>query len=391
MYQFPDHPGVLPTDPRRRSQFHVLTDAAALSGIPADELKAVLNSAAKTYTRGAYHEARFVTLRRELDQRRELLPGEVIWDNLIEYVHFELQAFAGACRTLLDELVYIIARRHGASRSRARQAPWHTADLCKKELPVECTVPEVQAIRNLESWFDTLNAFRNTFFHHGWRHGGGHFSAEDLRASTQSPASNGLLVPDRESLRGRSKPFEWTWTNRTTVDEVALQVRQGTERLLDDILGSAWGTPIPPPGTAPMHERPNVMVVLVRPAFLETPLAVFLPIFSTRELGLAFGEFSNNPAVELVDAPTSSLVIGQRAVSITLAGIEHNEMPAGASHIEVVLDPIADARWTQVKARLRTKIDLRELIAKGTHTPVSFPIPQVSRVWLWKPIDARSW
>ena len=83
-YQIPHPIGVPPHDPPRRGQFHVLVDASALSAIPAAERTAVARSAAKTYTRGVYHEGRFFTLRGQLDDRRHGMPGEIVFDSLLD-------------------------------------------------------------------------------------------------------------------------------------------------------------------------------------------------------------------------------------------------------------------------------------------------------------------
>jgi hypothetical protein len=211
LYQIPHPTGVLPHDPARRGQFHVLADASALSAIPAAERSAVTSSAAKTYTRGVYHESRFFALRTELDARRKGMPGDIIFDSLLEYVHFELQSFAGACRTLVDELVYIIARRHGATPAAARRSPWGAAELfgaTGSTLQATSSIAEMHSLLALKDWFETLNAYRNTFFHSGWSHGSGHFSSDDVRRRAQYASSNGLLVPDLPSLRGKSKPHE---------------------------------------------------------------------------------------------------------------------------------------------------------------------------------------
>lgn len=149
--------------------------------------------------RCANHGLRFDSLRSSLEERRRNLPGEVLWDGVVAGFHFELQA----------------------------------------------DVEEVQGLRARAEWFDTLNAYRSSFFHNGWRHGSGHFDADDLRAASKAPSMNALLVPDRSSLRSRSKPHEWTYNDGRTVDSVAETVRAGLDKLLRAIFEGPWRTPEP--------------------------------------------------------------------------------------------------------------------------------------------------
>ncbi|WP_437512372.1 hypothetical protein [Sorangium sp. So ce1099] len=391
VYQLPLPSGVPPYDRPRRAHLHVLKEASVLASIPRSELSAIIASLAATYARAAYHESRFFELRRELDKRRENMPGEILWDNLIEYVHFELQAFAGASRMLLDELVYLIARRHGIPSNRAKKKPWETSDLVQRSRAAECDVQEVRLLASKASWFGTLNAYRNSFFHHGWRHGSGHFPLDDVRPTAASPVSNGLLVPDKASLGGRSKPFEWTWTQKVTVDDVAREIRVGTEEFLTGLLESLWSTPPPPPGSAPLSEYPNLLVVLAKPAFIETPRAIYLPFFSSRDRGLAFQLFAKDPRLELVDVPVSSAVIGQRALTVSLSGLEKNEIYPGVEFVEAVLDPEASGGWVNVQAAARIRIPLRELWAAKVHCPVSIPVSDLERAWVWRSSLMRDW
>jgi hypothetical protein len=115
-------PGVPQTDTARVRQVGCLGGAPALALIPEDERNAITESLGKTLRRGEYHYQRLVDLRRSLDTRRDGLPGEVFWDPLTEAVHFELQAFCGASRMALDELVYLIARRHGVAEAASKEA-----------------------------------------------------------------------------------------------------------------------------------------------------------------------------------------------------------------------------------------------------------------------------
>jgi hypothetical protein len=381
---------VLPHDPPRRGQLHSFGSSPLFAHLPKVERDAIFGSVGKTYTRAAHHERKFGALRAELDERRRNLPGEVFWDGLVEYVHFELQSFAGACRTLFDELAYIIARRHGVAPARARRTPWETADLLCKPLKPECDVDEVTLLRSERTWFETLNAYRNSFSHHGWQHGWGHFSNEDSRYASGSAASNGLLLPDRESLVGRKKPFEWTWARKTTADAVAAAIRRGTDRLIDEF-GRLWSVPLPATGSMPLEDRPNMIVRLVRPGILYTEFPAFLPVFSTRELGLACQALANKLDIELVDAPLSTMPLGRAALTVALHGIDPTAYGTNVTHLDIVLNPDHNPDWTEVGADSHTRIALGDLAARPATEPLVIPLDGCDRVWLWQRVEPRTW
>ena len=304
-------------------------------------------------------------------------------------MHFELQAFAGACRTLLDEFVYAVARRHGATPAHARKKPWETSDLVQRPLPLECDVDEIRWIRSESSWFDTLNAYRNSFFHHGWRHGSGHFADDDVRRASASAASNGLLVPDRASLIGRKKPFEWTWEQRLTVDDIAQEIRRGTDLLVEE-LGRAWSVPQPGPGNAPLDDRPNMLIAIARPGVIYSDRLTIVPVFSTRELGEAFKGLRDQPDLELIDVPVSTALYGQEAVAISMRGLRDTHFGRDATHLDVFLDPDPNNDWTHVKVTAHTRVPLPDAATLDMH-PIGLPLSGCERVWMWRRKEPRSW
>lgn len=319
--RLPSPNGVLSGDLPRAAQLRLVRNAPALAAIPEEERKAILASAANTYTRGAYHEFRYWDLRRELDSRRAKMPGELLWDHLVQFVHFEMQAFLGASRTLIDELVYVIARCHGEPESSARNK-WVTSDLITKPIEPKYEVDEVKLLRSEALWFDLINSYRNTFFHHGWRHGAGHYSIGDQHPAAQLAAANGLLVPDQASLKGRRKPHDWTWNDRTTIDDLARSVRDGTERVLEQLLDNIWATPMPLPGTIPIEERPNLLVGIVRPVLLATPQEALLVLFSTREHAEKLPPLCSKPELELVNVPATSVFSREPSIAFAFDHIK---------------------------------------------------------------------
>jgi hypothetical protein len=190
MFRTPQPPGVPDFDTPRIRQVFMLRQSPTLEPIDAKERTALVDSLMGTLSRAQYHYLRFKELRAALDERRRAMPGAIMGDSLVDCLHFELQAFCGAARMTLDELVYLAARRQGQHPKQARRAPWETSDLVTKELPPVCDVPEIRRLRERASWFATLNAYRNSAFHHGWRHGAGHFSADDLRQAAKNAATN---------------------------------------------------------------------------------------------------------------------------------------------------------------------------------------------------------
>jgi hypothetical protein len=381
--------GVPDTHSVRSAHLHTAAVSEAFSGIPSGERAALFDSLTKTFRRTEYHRLRYDDLRRAVDTRRDGLPGEVFWDEFVETLHFELQAFCGAARMLLDELVYIVARRHGAVPTRARKSPWETADLVRKPLPEECAVEEIELLRRKAQWFDLLNAYRNSFFHHGWRHGTGHYASDDIRASARNPAANALLVPDRSSLGGRSKPNERSYADGTTVDDVLRLAREGLHDLLLELCEGPWSTAEPAPGTAPRAEHPNLIVSLANPALFSFRDCVVIPFFTTVELARAF-KLPDERAVELVDMPVSTAVIGKAAVSFALKGLTIESLPSGTRSVKVLVDPVVKGQAENIECVHAVDVDFHAAIASPT-SPISIPVANVTRLFVWRGVNAREW
>lgn len=310
MFIRPPEPDGLPIrDTLLGNHVRVLEDSPSLAGLLEDERQLVLASLSTTVLRADYHLRRFRSIRAELDNRRELAPGDVFWDGLGRFLHFELQAFTAAARTALDELVYLIARIHGAGSKKARGEPWATNDLFTQELSPACDVPEVRILRKYADWYDWLNAYRNASFHHGWVSGTGHFNVGSTDKAASFPSMNALLLPDRNSLRGRGKPFEWTWDEGNNVDDLASKFEAGFADLMRDIFENVWGKPTPGAGSMPEEERPTMLVTLPRPVYATIGKEILIPLFTSEETANAFmcgrdagnGELHRVPVVQMGD------------------------------------------------------------------------------------------
>lgn len=382
--------GVPDTHSILSAHLHVAATAEAFSGIPSDERAALFDSLTKTFRRSEYHRLRYEDLRREVDARREGLPGEVFWDEFVETLHFELQAFCGAARMALDELVYLVARRHGVAPKRARRSPWETAALVKEPLPAECQVKEIELVRQKSDWFDLLNAYRNSFFHHGWRHGTGHYAPDDINASAKNPAANALLVADRRSLAARSKPHERTYIDGTTVDDVLSLAKHGLHELLKELCEGPWSSAEPQPGTAPRAMHPNLIIALASPALFSFRGCLVIPLFTTVELARAF-KLPDEQAVELIDLPVSKAVMGEPAVSFSLKGLTAELLPSGTQSVKVLIDPVVKgANSGNIECTHAIDVDFRAAIASPT-SPMSIPVANVTRLFVWRAASRREW
>jgi hypothetical protein len=91
----------------RSIQVFCAKDSPVFAGLDPEERFAVVGSVSRTVQRTEYHYLRFREIRAALDARRAPFPGEVQFDALVDALHCELQAFCGAVRTCVDEIVYL--------------------------------------------------------------------------------------------------------------------------------------------------------------------------------------------------------------------------------------------------------------------------------------------
>ncbi len=336
--QPPDPAGLRIRDTLRGNHVRSLESAQSLSGIPDDERKLILASLSATVLRADYHLRRFRGIREELDERRKLAPGDIWWDGLGRYLHFELQGYTAALRTSLDELVYLIARRHGVRTKKARNTPWTTSALIKDPLPADCDVEEIRALRSYADWYDELNAYRNASFHHGWISGTGHFELTSTDLAASMPSMNALLLPDRESLRGRGKPFEWTWDEGNNVDDFVERLEAGFDQLLNDIFEKSWNTLQPKPGNLPEEQHPTMMVTMPVPVYATVGGELIIPMFTTARTANEFARGRNLESRELHRIPVVQVTAHEKRVYLSTRGIE--EVTGNQNdRLHLVVDP----------------------------------------------------
>lgn len=383
-------PGVPDCDSPLARQVSVLKGSACFAHLDPAEIDATIGSLARTVRRANYHHRRFLDLRAALDARRAAVPGEIVFDTVVDALHFELQAFCGAVRTALDEAAYLIARRHGVPARRAKSDPWTTHKLAIEKVEAACLVPEIVRLRDAADWFKMVNAYRNSAYHHGWRHGAGHFDPGDARQAARSPAMNALLLPDQESLRAKSKPHEWTWARGLTVDGVVADVYSGFTKFFSDLCCYDWATPVPAEGTMPRERHPTTLVLLVRPAVVVWGGVLVVPLFSSVERARGFSLFSADDNLEIVELPRSSLIIGQPAVSFSMQGAE--EAPnAPELRMDVALDATVRPDGTVDATHVVGSKPLREILESTLERVVSIVFPTDTRVFVWRKPGTHEW
>jgi hypothetical protein len=338
-----------------------LRDSQALAQIPLIERNAVLNSLAATLRQGDYHSSRFSSFRQALDARRASVPGDVVWDALGGYVHFELRAYTGALRTSLDEIAYLIARRAGVASKRARSAPWGTNELFTEEDDKTRTLPEMNALKKHADWFDWLNAYRNSFYHHGWVSGSGHYDVQEGGVASLDPSMNALLVPDRESLKGKGKPFEWTWTEKNTVDTLARRFDDGLQSFLRAVFEGVWQVSQPARGTFPDDEYPTMMVAVPGPVYGVVDGESFVPLFSNRDTAIRFAS-GRQHLHELRRLPIVELAPGLRVVSFSTAGIE-TVLGPNQTHLYVLIDPAPHVQHEKLNCAQAERLDISDVLS----------------------------
>lgn len=181
------------------------------------------------------------------------MPGDIIWDALTAPLHFEFQAFCAAARLFVEEVVYIAARCADVPHGKVTKGSWEARPLMLDDPRTEtANSAEVAVLRAHAEWFRVLNGYRNAFLHHGWRHGSGHADEASISSSAHAPERNALLLPDPESVKSHTKPFQWSWSKATRIDKVMGQLREEHLQLIGELCEGCWATPVPATGSVPI-------------------------------------------------------------------------------------------------------------------------------------------
>jgi len=168
-FSFPSIPGIPPVRGVLAGRF----SAAALDGagqpvqLAIEEWKANLSVICGEFRRADYHLARFNSILELLKARRRVAGGPVFGDpEPARALYCEAASYFSAVRTAVDIIVYVAARRSGASIAAAER--WKATEaICAaaSPQPTKYDTDDIRALRGHKNWFETLNHYRNSMLH----------------------------------------------------------------------------------------------------------------------------------------------------------------------------------------------------------------------------------
>ena len=369
--QFPRPDGLPDVDTPRSQMVRHLGDMSVLA-LDAKEKDALFLSLALTLGRAHYHEHRFKHVIMALDKRHRETGGMGAFDLFAQYTIYEASAALGAVRLGIDELIFITARLRNVSVE-AIDANWKANTVLNAGLDrhPEFDIEEILALRARKGWHDDLNAYRNVLHHRGWRsHIGAYYPIGSSRSEARDPEQNVMLAPDRASLADRTRPHDWTYTGCVRLEDVVERAMRGFEALLDDVCINVWKAFVPPPGTVPKSEQPDVITSLVTPAVLVFGVDLVVPVFTDERRARAFKGFASYENLDLVDIYANLLVRDVPAFSFVLPGLKQQVLGANMTKdacLIVAIDPTHPGTLSQSPIRIR----LDELVETSETEPVS--------------------
>lgn len=331
-----------------------------LASIPDDERDALMCSLAATVTRARYGLERFERTVRLLAERRRTA-GTLQFDTCAKSAVFEGASALAAMRSVIDEIVWIGARRTGKTPAEAAEWKLETALRCDLSRPktAHYDVEEVRLLRARLDWYDRLNKYRNALTHWGWRlQIGAYFPVDDESVEARDPRLNVMLVPDYTSLGRTRRAHQWTYSDRTRAETVVQQAWEGLAELVNEV-GTRWGGSIPPDGTAPPGKRPHVLILAPCPVLVLQDVVHALA-FTDRERACDFRArmFGGDPDLDVCEIAPSKLAHNDIAepgfwISIPV-GSQLAETLAGAGlgphDVVIGLDPTLDASGCRILA-----------------------------------------
>jgi hypothetical protein len=168
-FKFPSIPGI----PSVRDALGGPFSAAAIEGtgqsghLPIEEWKTHLSVICGEFRRAEYHLVRFNLALELLKARRRVAGGPTFGDpEPARALYCEAASYFSAVRTAVDIVVYVAARRSGASIAAAED--WKaTKAICTpaSPQPTKYDTDDIRALRRHKSWFETLNHYRNSMLH----------------------------------------------------------------------------------------------------------------------------------------------------------------------------------------------------------------------------------
>lgn len=200
---------------------------------------------------------------------------------------------------------------------------------------------------------------------------------------------NGLLVPDRASLSSRSRPYDWTYNDKTTVEDVCNSIHGGMVSMVGDLCVNEWRTAVPAPGRISDAERPNLFVMLPAPMTVTIGNSLVVPVFSSRERAMsllsrvpALSLMAKSGELELVEV-RSNADVSPAAETISLSFAQLSE-EQGVTLLRVLLDPEPhDDEWSEIRATAAAEVSLGDVIADKIRI-VSIPVPDPMVAYVWQ-------
>jgi hypothetical protein len=344
---------------------------ATPSGLfPAEERATLLVSLATTITRASYHYQRFGFILGLLNERRRL-SGGASGDTLGRFSVFEASSMLGAIRGAIDEIVYLAARMSGATEADADR--WQAYKLVTQSPPAHQLVPAVLLLRVRAAWFLETNDYRNALTHRGSRNpiGGGYYPRNDALPEARDPGMNLFLVPDRASTENHARPHLWTYCDGLRLEDLVERIYTGFEELLHAV-GPAWGFVLPPDGTMPIHQRPNIVARIARPVLTWMHGTFYAGIFTTEEHARRFLAkcFPNDTNVEPVPVYHCLLGTDPRFIlnfsSGERLGAELRKLGVQGGDIKLAVDPSYNPRTAGIAYKHEAgSIPISYLLAAG--------------------------
>jgi len=299
-------------------------ESPAFAQLPRLEAQTSVAALSEGFVRARYHKLRFDACLEETRVRRRVLGGPVVADwHAVPPIIYEASAFLGAARTVVDTLTYIAARRAGKSESAADG--WEASEaICPKvdqgsTPPTRFDVPEILALRTRRRWFERLNLYRNVVYHRGLgsKHYGYH-AKSDTAEEAHDPEFNAMLLPDEASLSQRKRPHEWTYNDKSRLDDLIVDLDDGLSALLLELLTKLWGCSLPQEGTVPRVEQPNCFLYLPMTIVFREGTRSVVPVFDSKFAARAFPDIPTAERANLTIRAVRPTKIGDQPPAFLL-------------------------------------------------------------------------
>jgi hypothetical protein len=392
--------GITDTDSELSRALFELDSEPIFVAIPQVEKESLFTSLYRTYERCQYHYYRFKEIEVFLSSTRKNLPTEISYDASLKYMYFEIQALFGSIRLFLDEILYIVARKYGETHEHSFSGSWKVNNVFKSIPPNQTrNHPEIIHAANYADWYVKLNGYRNAFYHHGWNYSSGHSDNNELGSRANSPQHNGFFAPDLDSLKQNSKPFQWTWNDKTQISDIVENVKSEFEEFIENLVFTVWAvTKQDYSGATPILEQPNVIVSFPFPCVLLYQSDIVIPVFTTLDKAESYTHFqdnaiANNAKVEIVQLKKNKLINPKNEYfTVGISGLErlNFEEENENSRLQIVVNAEFDNDGNHKvgTGRFVDLISLAEVKKDIASKPISFYIPETDPdvIYIWRKI-----